>query len=75
MLATGPSAPDPAITDWLAHTTAGGSKAHLSRLLAQWDTASPDPRARFSNASVPRLGSAFQPEVIPARTVAFSSRS
>ncbi|WP_177226598.1 TniQ family protein [Saccharopolyspora shandongensis] len=60
MLATGPSAPDPVITDWLAHATAGGSKAHLSRLLAQWDTASPELQGALLKRIGPHLGSAFQ---------------
>lgn len=60
MLATGPAAPDPVITDWLAHATAGGSKAHLSQLLSQWDTASPALQGELLKRVGPRLSTACQ---------------
>ncbi|NKQ57335.1 LysR family transcriptional regulator [Amycolatopsis sp. K13G38] len=60
MLATGPTAPDPAITTWLAHATAGGSKARLSQLLGQWDTASPKLQGALLKRIGPRLNPAIQ---------------
>lgn len=60
MLATGPTAPDPAITAWLAHSTAGGSKARLSQLLDQWDNASPELQGALLKRIGPRLNPAIQ---------------
>lgn len=60
MLTAGSSAPHPAITDWLAHATAGGSKSHLSRLVSQWDTASPELQGALLKRIGPRLSPALQ---------------
>jgi hypothetical protein len=54
---SGPSAPDPVITE---RATAGGSKARLSQLLAQWDTASSDLQGSLRTRVGPRLGCVFQ---------------
>ncbi|SDM26310.1 regulatory helix-turn-helix protein, lysR family [Lentzea albidocapillata subsp. violacea] len=60
MLATGSTTPDPVITGWLAHTPTGGSKAHLSRLLDQWNNASPGLQSSLLTCIGPRLNPAHQ---------------
>lgn len=60
MLATGSTTPDPVITDWLAHTPTGGSKARLSRLLDQWNNASPGLQSSLLTCIGPRLNPAHQ---------------